>query len=186
MAGFRRAAAAGCRRRERRAPGHAQADRSPAGGELAHGFQFLRRGGQGGLDRGDFAEPALLPGLLEAIEEGGVDLLEPWPLSWVNAKEGASGTGVFMRARGPVVTAADAESDLPQLEVGQELLPLRCGKVAVFLAGPFGPAAGDERAMVSDHVLGVDRGVAHRGVQDGVAADLRGDVRGAARIAGRR
>ena len=90
MAGVRRATAVGCRRRERRAPGHAQADGSTAGGELAHGFQFLRRGGQGGLDCGDFAEPALLPGLLEAIEEVGVDLLEPWPLSWVNAKEGAS------------------------------------------------------------------------------------------------
>ena len=89
MAGVRRAAAAGCRRRECRAPGHAQADGSTAGGELAHGFQFLRRGGQGGLDRGDFAEPALLPGLLEAIEEIGVDLLEPWSLSWVNAEEGA-------------------------------------------------------------------------------------------------
>ena len=67
-----------------------------------------------------------------------MDLLEPWPLSWVNAKEGASDTGIFMRARGSVVATADAESDLPQLEVGQELLPLRCGKVAVFLAGPFG------------------------------------------------
>jgi len=27
------------------------------------------------------------------IEEVGVDLLEPWPLGWVNAKEGASDTG---------------------------------------------------------------------------------------------
>src|SRR5258708_16765003 len=101
--GRQAAAAAGCLCRERRTPGHAWAEGSAAGGELAHGFQFLRGGGQGGLDRGDFAEPALLPGLLKAIEEVGVDLLEPWALSWVNAKEGASDTGVFMRARGPVV-----------------------------------------------------------------------------------
>jgi len=46
----------------------------------------LAGGGQGGLDRGDFTEPALLPGLLEAIQEIGVDLLQPWPLSWINAK----------------------------------------------------------------------------------------------------
>ena len=100
MAGVRRAAAAGCRCRERRTPGHAQADGSTAGGELAHGFQFLRRGGQGGLDCGDFAEPALFPGLLEAIEEVGVDFLEPWPLSWVNAKEGASEKQAFSCAQG--------------------------------------------------------------------------------------
>jgi hypothetical protein len=31
--------------------------------------------------------------------------------------------------------------------------------------------------VVGDHVLGVDRGVAHGGVQQGVPADFRGDVR---------
>jgi hypothetical protein len=82
-----------------------------------------------------------------------------------------------MRARGAEITAADAEGDLPQLEVGQELLPLRCGELAVFLAGPLSPAPGDECPMVGDYVLGVDRGVAHRGVKDGVAADLRDEFR---------
>jgi hypothetical protein len=82
-----------------------------------------------------------------------------------------------MRARGPVIASADAEGDLPQLEVGQELLPLGGIELAVFFAGSFGSAAGDERPMVSDHVLGVDRGVPHRGVQHRMAADLRGDVR---------
>ena len=111
---------------------------------------FCACGGQGGLDRGDFAEPALVPGLLEAVEEVGVDLLQPWHLSWVNPEEGASDTGVFMRARRSVVTAADAEGDLPQLEVGEELVPFLVGELTVFLAGPVGPAAGDERPVVGD------------------------------------
>jgi hypothetical protein len=51
---------------------------------IAHGLQFLRGGGHGGLDRGDFAEPALVLGLLEAVDEIGVDLLKAWQLGWVN------------------------------------------------------------------------------------------------------
>lgn len=93
MAGVRRAAAADCRCRERQTSGHAQTDGSTAGGELAHGFQLLRRGGEGGLDRGDFTEPALSPGLLKAIDEVGADLLERRPLNWFNAEERASDTG---------------------------------------------------------------------------------------------
>jgi hypothetical protein len=33
------------------------------GGEVAHGFKFLG-GGHGGQDRGDLAEPALLPSVV--------------------------------------------------------------------------------------------------------------------------
>src|SRR6266498_2528422 len=61
--------------------------------------------------------------------------------------------------------------------MGQELLPLSSIELAIFFAGSLGSAAGDERPVVSDHVLGVDRGVPHRGVEKGVAADLRRDVR---------
>ena len=82
--GRQRAAPAGCLCRERRMPGHAQADGSTAGGELAHGFQFLRGGGQGGLDRGDLAEPALVPGLLEPVGEVRADLLQARHLGRVN------------------------------------------------------------------------------------------------------
>jgi hypothetical protein len=45
------------------------------------------------LDRGDFAEPALLPDLMEAVEEVGVDLLESWPLSRADAEGATSDTG---------------------------------------------------------------------------------------------
>src|SRR5271166_6687927 len=82
-----------------------------------------------------------------------------------------------MRTWRSIVTAADAERDFPELEMGQELIPYAKGEITVFFAGPFGPAAGDERPVVGDHVFGIDRGISHGGVQDGVAADLRGDVR---------
>src|SRR6266496_4927565 len=84
------ATAAGCLCRERRMPGHAQADGSTAGGELAHGFQFLRGGGQGGLDRGDLAEPVLVPGLLEPVGEVRADRLQARHLGRVNPEEGTS------------------------------------------------------------------------------------------------
>jgi hypothetical protein len=67
---------------------------------------------------------------------------------------------------------------LSQLEVGEERIPFLRGEIAVLLAGPLGPATGDERPMVRDHVLGVDRGVAHRCVHSRVTADLGRDVRG--------
>ncbi len=83
-----------------------------------------------------------------------------------------------MLARGRVVAAARPQGDLAQLEVGQEFVPLGGGELAVLLAGPLGSAAGDEGPVMGDHVLRVDRGIAHGRVQSGVAADLRGDVWG--------
>lgn len=63
--------------------GHAEVDGERLGRTVAHGLQ-LQGGGQGGLDGGDFAEPALVPGLLEAVDEVGVDLLEAWHLGGVH------------------------------------------------------------------------------------------------------
>jgi hypothetical protein len=67
--------------------------------------------------------------------------------------------------------------------MGEELIPFPGGEVAVLLAGPFGPAAVMNARCVRD-VLGVDRGVTHRGVHSGMAADLGRDLRGAARADG--
>jgi hypothetical protein len=53
-----------------------------------------------------------------------------------------------------VVASAGAESDLPQLEVGKELVPFGSGELTVFFAGSFGAAAGDEGPVVRDDVLG--------------------------------
>lgn len=66
--------------------GHAEVDRGRLGCTLAHGLQLLPGGGHGGLDGGDLAEPALVLGLLEAVDEVGVDLLEAWHLGWVHEK----------------------------------------------------------------------------------------------------
>ena len=141
MAGVRRAPPAGCLCSLTPGAGHAQADGSSAGRELAHGFQFLHGGGQGGLDRGDLAEPALFPGLLEPGAQVGVDLFQPWYLSWVNPKERAPDASVFVCTWRSIVTAADAERDFPELEMGQKLVPFANGEITVFFAGPLGPAA---------------------------------------------
>jgi hypothetical protein len=83
---------------------------------VAHGFEFLCGGGQGGLDRGDLAEPALFSGLPEPVAEVGADLFQPRYLGRVDAEEGASDTGIFMRAWGPEVAAAGPQGNFPQLE----------------------------------------------------------------------
>ena len=55
--------------------GHAEVHGGAAGGEFADGPQLLRGSGQGGLDRGDLTEPALLFGFLEPVAQVGVDFL---------------------------------------------------------------------------------------------------------------
>jgi hypothetical protein len=47
-----------------------------------------------------------------------------------------------------VVAAAGSEGDLPQFEVGEELVPFGGGELAIFLAGPFGPTTSDEGSVV--------------------------------------
>jgi hypothetical protein len=64
--------------------GHAEVDGGLADGEFAHGLELLVGGGQGGLDRGDLAEPALLLCLLESVAQVAVDLFQPRYLGWVN------------------------------------------------------------------------------------------------------
>ncbi|MFG2631787.1 hypothetical protein [Streptomyces sp. NPDC048473] len=53
---------------------------------VAHGLQLLRGGGHSGLDCGDLAEPALVPGLLESVDEVGADLLKARHLVRVHEK----------------------------------------------------------------------------------------------------
>src|SRR6266851_4426004 len=131
-------------------PRPAEVNAGASGGEVAHGCKFLPGGAQGGLDRGDLAEPALVFGLLEPVAQVGADLFQPWYLSWVNPKERAPDASVFMRTRRSIVTAADAERDFPELEMGQELVPFPVGEITVFFAGPLGAAAGDVGPVVGD------------------------------------
>jgi hypothetical protein len=123
---------------------HAEVGGGVVSGEIAHRGELLCGGGNAGLDRGDFTQPALLLRLVESVDEVGVDLLQSWLLSWVNSKQRASDTRIFVRTRGSVVAAACSEGYFAQLEVGEEVLPLPGCEVAVFLAWPLGPAAGDE------------------------------------------
>jgi hypothetical protein len=83
-----------------------------------------------------------------------------------------------MRTRGSVVATACSKSHFSQLEMGEERIPFLGGEIAVLRTGPLGPAAGDERPMVRDHILGIDRGVSHRCVHSRVATNFGRDVRG--------
>ena len=63
-----------------------------------------------------------------------------------------------MDAGGRVGAPAGAESDLAAFEVPEELVPFLVGGGAVFVVGPQRPAAGDERPVSVDRLLGVDNG----------------------------
>ncbi|MCP3759384.1 hypothetical protein [Streptomyces sp. TBY4] len=60
--------------------------------------------------------------------------------------------------------------------MAEEVLPLGVGGGAVLLGGAQGAAAGDEGAVGFDRLGGVDRVVAHGGVDVGVAGDDLRDV----------
>ena len=64
---------------------------------------------------------------------------------------------MLVDAGGSVVARADAERDLAEFEVGDELVPFLRREVAVFLAGSELPTTGDVGPVVRDDVLGVDR-----------------------------
>jgi hypothetical protein len=92
------------------------------------------------------------------------------------AQHGAADADVLVLAWAAVGAHARAEFDLAFGEVLLELRPLLGGRLAVFGAGPHGAAPGDERAVVSDHVVLVDGNVGLCCVQVGVAEQLRRDV----------
>src|SRR5260370_27345669 len=72
---------------------------------------------------------------------------------------------------------AGAYGYLAFLEVREEGVPFLVGRGPVFLAGPGGAAAGDERPVRLDRLGGVDGLVSDRGVDVPVTADDLGDVR---------
>ena len=57
-----------------------------------------------------------------------------------------------------MVAAACPKSNFSQLEMGEECIPFLGSEIAVLLAGPLGPAAGDERPMMRDHIFGEESG----------------------------
>src|SRR6266516_6397346 len=71
---------------------------------------------------------------------------------------------VLVDARGVVGAAAVAEGDLAAFEVAEELGPFGVGGGPVLRGRAQRPAAGDECPVAVDHLFGVDRLVAHGGV----------------------
>jgi len=75
-----------------------------------------------------------------------------------------------------VGTRAGAEVELPTGEVLLELGSFVDGGFAVLLARALRAAPVDERGVVAQHVVLIDRGIGLRGGQVAVAEQLRGDV----------
>jgi hypothetical protein len=84
---------------------------------------------------------------------------------------------VFVDAGCAEGAGAGAGGQFALFEVGEEFVPFGVGGCPVFFAGSCLPAADDEGAVSFDGFSGVDRFVAHRGVDVAVAADDLGDVR---------
>ena len=106
--------------------------------------EFAGGGVEADAESFGFAGPAFTFGFGDAGQEVVADLLEAVPLGGVDAEERASDAGVLVDAGGGTCASAVAECDAAALEVAEELFPFGVGRGAVFLAGPGGPAAGDE------------------------------------------
>jgi hypothetical protein len=63
------------------------------------------------------------------------NLLQPSPLTRVNAQDWASDATVLVLAAGAVGPAAFAEGDLAPFEVAEELVPFLIGRSPIFFAG---------------------------------------------------
>jgi hypothetical protein len=84
---------------------------------------------------------------------------------------------VFVLADGRPRASAGADGHLAAFEVAEELGPLVVGRDAVFLAGAQGSAAGEERQVGLDGLVGVNGLIAHSDVDVAVPGDDLGDVR---------
>ena len=85
---------------------------------------------------------------------------------------------VLVLAGCAVGAPAGADFDAPPAEVLVEIAPFPVGRLAVFLAGPRGPAAGEELVVGGDDVFVEDRDVAACGPDVEVAEQGRPDVDG--------
>ena len=64
---------------------------------------------------------------------------------------------MLVNTGGCVGTAAGAEGDLAAFEVAEEFVPFLVGRLPVFLTRSECSAAGDERAVPVDDLVGVER-----------------------------
>ncbi|MDT0425649.1 MULTISPECIES: hypothetical protein [Streptomyces] len=97
--------------------------------ELGH------RGVETDLESFDLAEPAVPAGFGDALAKVLDDLDEAGPLAGVHLENRAANAGVFVLAGGAIGAHAGAERDLAELKVLLEVVPLRCGRLAILLLG---------------------------------------------------
>jgi hypothetical protein len=82
-----------------------------------------------------FPAPALPLCLRDPRCQVVTNLLQPSPLTRVNAQDWASDATVLVLAAGAVGPAAFAEGDLAPFEVAEELVPFLIGRSPIFFAG---------------------------------------------------
>jgi hypothetical protein len=160
--------------------GRAKREQCRLGPDLAYLFHLLSGSSQADLQSLDLAEPAAFGGLFDPFVQVGDDLGEPHPLFGIRSEHRAAQTCVFVATRSSVGTCARPKLDAPSGEMLLEFGPLGVGRLAVFLAGTLGAAPGDEGAIVPEHIVLVDGGVALGRGDVAMAEDLRGDVDGQA------
>lgn len=86
--------------------GQAEVDRRGARREIPYRLQLLVGRCDGGLDCGDLAQPALLPGLLEQVAQVGVDVSSLGTWAGSTRRRGHL-TGAFVRTGDSEVATAD-------------------------------------------------------------------------------
>ncbi|MFI6345611.1 hypothetical protein [Streptomyces sp. NPDC050560] len=127
--------------------------------------------GEAALRSFDVAEPAFAFGFQDPLLKVVADLDHPRPFRGVHDQDGAADTSMFMSTIGAIGAPAVAQGQFAALEVPEKLVPFLRRDCAVLLDRPQGPAAGDECPVGFDGVLGVDRGVPHRGPDVVVTSD---------------
>ena len=132
--------------------------------------------GEADLESFDLAEPALAFGFGDAGDQVVADLEQAVPLGGVGPEEWASDAGVLVNATAAEGPSAGADGDFAAFEMAQEFLPFLVGGCPVFVGGTQVAAAGQERQMRLDGLVGVDGFVAHGDVDVAVPGDDLGDV----------
>src|SRR5262249_18710542 len=150
---------------------------APRVGALVDRGEFVFGTGEAALQSFDLTEPALAFGFGDARDQVAADLSDAGPLGRIWPVHAAPQAAVLVDARGSERAPADAGGDLSVLEVAEELLPFGVAGDSVFLGGPQGPPAGQEREVSLDCLIGVDRLIAESHVYVLVAGDDLGDLR---------
>lgn len=106
-------------------PWHAEPDGCSSAGTTVDLGELIRGAGEADLQSFDLAEPALLLGFGDPVEQVFADGHDAVALVGVGPQQAASQTAVLVHAAGSVGPAAVAQGDAAAFEVAEELLPFR-------------------------------------------------------------